>query len=64
MSPSRNMQSPMRQRAYSVAANGIRSSDADAGSFALRDTLAAIVVRELSFAEFRAALEKATKRFA
>jgi hypothetical protein len=54
----------MRQRAYSVAANGIRSSDADAGSFALRDTLAAIVVRELSFAEFRAALEKATKRFA
>ena len=44
------------------AANALRSSDENPGSFDLRATLAAMAVRELSFAEFRAALEKSGKR--
>ena len=61
MSPSLNLQSPMRQRPNAPAANGLRSSDENAASFDLRTTLAAMAVRELSFAEFRAALEKSGK---
>ncbi|MBK8889543.1 MAG: hypothetical protein IPN75_03685 [Dechloromonas sp.] len=60
MSPTLSIQSPMRQHSNSAAANGFRSSD---DSYDLRDTLAATVVRELSFAEFRAAIEQSGKRF-
>ena len=60
MSPTLSSQSPMRQNTNSVAANGFHSSD---DSYDLRDTLAATVVRELSFAEFRAAVEQSGKRF-
>jgi hypothetical protein len=52
----------MRQRPIPSAANGFRSNDENTGSFDLRATLAAMVVRELSFAEFLAALEKSGKR--
>jgi hypothetical protein len=62
MSPSLNLQSPMRQCPRPPAANALRSSDENPGSFDLRATLAAMAVRELSFAEFRAALEKSAKR--
>jgi len=62
MSPSLNSQSPMLQRPNPSAAQGFRSSDENAGSFDLRATLAAMAVRELSFAEFLAALEKSGKR--
>ncbi len=62
MSPTPNLQSPMRQRQNQAAASGFRSSDEHSSSFDLRDTLAATEVRELSFAEFRAALEKSGKR--
>ena len=62
MSPSLNPNSPMRQRPNPAAANGSRSSNENTGSFDLRATLAAMVVRELSFAEFRPALEKSGMR--
>ena len=62
MSPSLNLQAPIRQRLNTPAANALRSSDENPGSFDLRATLAAMAVRELSFAEFRAALEKSGKR--
>ena len=62
MSPSLNLQSPMRQCPRPPAANGLRSSDENPGSFDLRATLAEMAVRELSLAEFRAALEKSGKR--
>lgn len=63
MPPSLNIDSPMQRQAGFSAAGGFRSSDEGANNFDLRDTLAATVVRELSFAEFRAALEKSGKRF-
>ena len=62
MSPSLNSQSPMLQRPNPPAAQGFRSNDENPGSFDLRATLAAMAVRELSFAEFRVALEKSGKR--
>jgi hypothetical protein len=62
MSPSLKMQSPMRQASNSAATNGFGPSEVTTCRFDLRDTLAATVVRELSFAEFRAALEKSGKR--
>ena len=62
MSPSLNLQSPMRQCPRPPAANGALFGDKNAGSFDLRATLAAMAVRELSLAEFRAALEKSGKR--
>jgi len=61
MPPSHDMQSPIRQRPKPVA-NGAGLADERSDGFDLRDTLAATVVRELSFAEFRAALEKSGKR--
>lgn len=61
MPPSRDMQSPMRQRPKQVA-KGAGFGDECPGGFDLREALAATVVRELSFAEFRAALENAGKR--
>jgi hypothetical protein len=51
----------MRQRPKPVG-NGACLGDENPGSFDLRDTLAATVVRELSFAEFRAALENSGRR--
>jgi hypothetical protein len=41
---------------------GASLGDENPDGFDLRDTLAATVVRELSFAEFRAALENSRKR--
>ena len=61
MPPSHDMQSPMRQRPKPVA-NGACLGHESPDCFDLRDTLAATVVRELSFAEFRAALENSGKR--
>lgn len=63
MPPSHDMQPPMRQRPKPVA-NGAYLGNEVPGGFDLRDTLTATVVRELSFAEFRAALENSGKRFA
>jgi len=51
-----------RQRENSAVASGSRLDDAKIGNFDLRDALAATVVRELSFKEFRAALERSSKR--
>ena len=62
MSPSPNIQSPMRQASNSAAMNGFGPSEVNTWRLDLRDSLAATVVRELSFAEFRAALEKFGKR--
>ena len=62
MTPSPNLQSPMRQSANPPAANGFHCSDENLGSFDLRATLPAMTVRELSFAEFRAAIESSGKR--
>jgi len=53
-----------RQSQNSAAASSSRLDDAKVGNFDLRDTLTATVVRELSFAEFRAALEKSGKHLA
>lgn len=61
MPPSHDMQSPMRQRPKPVA-NGFGVGEDSLNGFDLRDTLTATVVRELSFAEFRAALENSGKR--
>jgi len=61
MPPSHDMQSPIRQRPKPVG-NGAGLADERSDGFDLRDTLAATVVRELSFAEFRAVLEKSGKR--
>jgi hypothetical protein len=63
MPPSLNFESPMQRQTGFATAGGFRAGDDGAGNFELRDTLAATVVRELSFAEFRAALEKSGKRF-
>ena len=60
MSPTLSIQSPMRQHSNPAVANGFCSRE---DSYDLRDTLAATVVRELSFAEFRAAIEQSGKRF-
>jgi hypothetical protein len=49
MTPSPNLQSPMRQRANPPAANGFHCSDENLGSFDLRATLPAMTVRDLSF---------------
>lgn len=61
MPPSHDMQSPMRQRSKPDG-NGAGLGDESPGGFDLRDTLAATVVRELSFSEFRAALENSGRR--
>jgi len=52
----------MRQRSNPPAANGFHCSDENLGSFDLKATLPAMTVRELSFAEFRAAIESSGKR--
>ena len=57
MSPSLNSQSAMRRSGNAVAANYGLASEGAIGNIDLRDALTATVVRELSFAEFRAALE-------
>lgn len=62
MTPSLNLQFATRQRANPPAANGFHCSDENLGSFDLRATLPAMTVRELSFAEFRAAIESSGKR--
>jgi len=61
MPPSHDMHSPMHHRPKPVA-NGASLGDESPSGFDLRDTLTATVVRELSFAEFRAALENSGKR--
>ncbi len=61
MPPSHDMQSPLRQRPKPFEI-GASLGDENPDGFDLRDTLAATVVRELSFAEFRAALENSGKR--
>ena len=63
MPPSLNFESPMQRQTGFATAGGFRSGDDGASNFELRDPLAATVVRDMSFAEFRAALEKSGKRF-
>ena len=62
MPPSPSLQSQMRRRSNPPAANAFHCSDENLGSFDLRSTLPAMTVRELSFAEFRAAIENCGKR--
>jgi hypothetical protein len=50
-----------RQARQSFGAGSRTSIDGD-GAFSLRDTLAHTEVRELSFAEFRAAMEQSRSR--
>lgn len=51
-------------KSASPAARAGRPADDGIGSFTLRETLAATEVQEMSFAEFRAAMEKAGRAFA
>jgi hypothetical protein len=61
MSPSLNTQSASRRR--SAAAGNFELAAESAGfNFDMREALSATVVRELSFAEFRAALELVGKK--
>ena len=62
MSPSLNSQ-PANRRSRSAAAGNFEFAAESAGfSFDLREALSATVVRELSFAEFRAALDLVGKK--
>jgi hypothetical protein len=62
MSPILNSPPRSLQRQGSAASNRGIVGNEMASDFDLRDTLAATVVRELSFAEFRAAMMKTAKR--
>jgi hypothetical protein len=65
MYPSQNTQSAMHQQPTpSIASNFAASDELSASIFDLRGTLAEMIVRELSFSEFRAALEKFGTRYA
>ena len=65
MSPSRYTQSASRPQSYSEVITGFAAPDEQTASlFDLRSTLAEMVVRELSFSEFRAAMEKSGTRYA
>ena len=65
MSPSRYNQSAMRNYANSEVITAFAAPDEQTASlFDLRSTLAEMVVRELSFSEFRAALEQSGTRYA
>jgi hypothetical protein len=57
MSPSLNSQSATRRSRNAAAMNFASATEDAGGNFDLREALSATVVRELSFAEFRAALE-------
>jgi hypothetical protein len=57
MSPSLNTQSASRRSRSAAAGNFELAAESAGFSFDLREALSATVVRELSFAEFRAALE-------
>ena len=61
MSPSLNSQSANR-RSRSAAGNFELAAESAGFSFDLREALSATVVRELSFAEFRAALDLVGKK--
>jgi hypothetical protein len=62
MSPILKTQSGPHRLPSATASNRRRAGNENATDFDLRDTLAATVVRELSFAEFRAALAQSGKR--
>ena len=62
MSPSLNSQSATRRSRNAAAMNFASASEDAGGNFDLREALSATVVRELSFAEFRAALELVGKK--
>jgi hypothetical protein len=65
MYPSQNTQSASYQQPNPCTASKLAASDELSTSiFDLRGTLAEMVVRELSFSEFRAALEKFGTRYA
>ena len=65
MSPSRYNQSAMRNYSNSEVITAFAAPDEQTASlFDLRSTLAEMVVRELSFSEFRAALEQSGTRYA
>ena len=62
MSPSLNTQSDHRRRGTAAAGTFELVAEPAGFDFDLRDTLSATVVRELSFAAFRAALAQAGKK--
>ena len=62
MSPSLNSQSATRRSRNAAATNFASATEGASGNFDLREALSATVVRELSFAEFRAALELVGKK--
>jgi hypothetical protein len=62
MSPILKTQSGPHHLPSATASNRRRAGNENATDFDLRDTLTATVVRELSFAEFRAALAQSGKR--
>lgn len=65
MSPSRHTQSASRQHSQGEVITGFAAHDEQTASlFDLRSTLAEMVVRELSFSEFRAAMEQSGRRYA
>jgi hypothetical protein len=65
MSPSHNNQSATRLQSSSEVITVFAAPDEQAASlFDLRRTLAEMVVRELSFSEFRAAMEQSGRRYA
>ena len=65
MSPSLYSQSAKRLPSNSEVITGFAAHDEQTASiFDLRSTLAEMVVRELSFSEFRAAMEQSGRRYA
>ena len=65
MSPSRYTQSAHRPQSNVEVITAFAAPDEQTASiFDLRSTLAEMVVRELSFSEFRAAMEKSGTRYA
>lgn len=59
-----NASANLVQKASQKARSGKRPGEDNNGNFDLRDTLESTVVHEMSFAEFRAAMEKAGKHYA
>ena len=65
MSPSHHTQSAIRVPSNGEVITAFAAPDEQTASlFDLRSTLAELVVRELSFSEFRAAMERSGTRYA
>jgi hypothetical protein len=64
MSKSQDAYVALLRSSTNAARNNTGSADDGFGSFSLRDTLQATEVQEMSFTEFRAAMEKTGRAFA